>query len=376
MKAEEEKINSLVNNLQERNKELDCLYKVDDILKDTEKPVEEVLKELTEAIPHGFRYSEICEVKLLWQDHEVSSNNYVNTALKLSAPVKVEDKTGGSITIAYVKPVRSEKGIFLPEEHKLLATIAQKLGSFILYKQLRASIEKLEQADTIRPNGNQAQKNKLTNWLKNLNLTDEETEKLMQFKVSFKKGETICKQGAISSYVMLLTDGLTKNYLEGVQEKGFNFKIVTPFDFIGLTSLYGNNRYLFSGSALTTSTVYMIEKPVIREIIASNPEFAAKVMEWYSLTTEYHLRRLSCIANKQSLGRIAEILLYLMEDVFRSEFIPSSISRKDIAGLAGMSTESAVRMLSDLKKDNIIMVTNRGISILNDQLLKTISMAG
>jgi CRP/FNR family transcriptional regulator len=376
MEQKDNKLESLINNLNERNKELNCLYKVDDLFKNTEQPLENLLKDLMDIIPYGFRYSDICAIKINYGELEVASSRFKDTALKMQVPITVEDKPQGHITVVYTKTIKSEKGIFLTEEHKLLKTIAEKLGNFILYQQMRASLEQLSQENQFSDANKTQSRQKLVNWLYEYNLTKDEVEKLTQFKVNFKKGETICKQGAITSYVMLLAEGLTKNYLEGNQEKGFNFKIVTPFDFIGLTSLYGNNRYLFSGTALTPSTIYMIEKPVIKEIIGNNPDFAAGIMGWFSRTTEYHLKRLSCIANKQSLGRISEILLYLMEDVFSSEFIPSSISRKDIAELAGMSTESAVRMLSELKKDEIISVTNRGIQIQNVHLLKTLSMAG
>lgn len=376
MNKDDQKINKLIDHLNERNKELNCLYKVDDILKDADQPIEDVLHALTKIIPSGFRYPDICAVKIDYGDITKQTDNFINTALKLQIPLWVEDKNEGNITVVYVKPVKSEKGIFLSQEHKLLNTISEKLGSFILYKKLRASLNELEQTNRETQKENKSKEQKLVQWLRSYHLSDKEIEKITQFKVDFKKGETICKQGAITSYVMLLVEGLTKNYLEGNQEKGFNFKIVTPFDFIGLTSLYGNNRYLFSGTALTPSTIYMIEKPLLKEIIATNPEFTARLMEWYGNTTEYHLKRLSCIANKQSLGRIAEILLYLKDDVFQSDFIPSSISRKDIAELAGMSTESAVRMLSELKKDGIITVTNRGISVANSKLLETLSIAG
>ena len=376
MKTEENKINHLIDDLNERNKELNCLYKIDDLLKNAEQPINEALNELINIIPSGFRYSDICGVKITYNDYEAKSDNYINTALKLQTPLWVEDKNAGNITIVYVKPVRSEKGIFLSQEYKLLSTIAEKIGSFILYKNLKASLSKLQEEKKNQQYEKPEKENELIEWLKEHHLNETEIDQITQFKVSFKKGETICKQGAITSYVMILAEGLTKNYLEEARDKGFNFKIVTPFDFIGLTSLYGNNQYLFSGTALTPSTLYMIEKQVFKDIIANNPAFTAKIMEWFSKTTEYHLKRLSCIANKQSLGRISEILLYLKEEVFESDFIPPTITRKDVAGLAGMTTESAVRMLSELKKDNIIRLTNRGISILDTHLLKTLSISG
>ncbi|MFO8087289.1 MAG: Crp/Fnr family transcriptional regulator [Bacteroidales bacterium] len=376
MKREDQKLNKLINNLNERNKELNCLYEIDDILKDDRQPLEAVISELIRVIPLGFRYSDICAVRIKYGDFDMQSGHYTNTALKMQIPLMIEDQRKGEITVAYIKSIKSEKGIFMPQEHKLLSTIVEKLGNFIVYKNLRTSLHQLEQnneQNTEQPLNNN---DKLMNWLQTYHLSEDEIAKLLQFKVDFKKGETLCKQGAITSYIMLLSEGLTKNYLEGNQEKGFNFKIVTPFDFIGLTSLYGNNRYLFSGTALMPSTIYMIEKPLMKDIIKNNTPFTTKLMEWYGSTTEYHLKRLSCIANKQSLGRIAEILLYLSEDVFKNTHIPNSISRKDIAELAGMSTESAVRIISELKKDGIIQTNNRGISIADIKLLKTLSIAG
>ncbi|MFO8055486.1 MAG: Crp/Fnr family transcriptional regulator [Bacteroidales bacterium] len=376
MENGKEKFDQLINRLNERNKELNCLYSIDEILNDTEQSLKDVFRQLIEIIPSAFQYPDICAVRIKWQEQEVSSRNFKPTALKLQKALTVEDQKNGEITVVYIKPVKSEKGIFIPEEYKLLSTIAEKLENFILYKQVRISLEKLE-ARKVKPNTTETAKNlQLRNWLKDFGLNPDETDKLLQFSVRFKKGETICKQGAITSYVMLLAEGLTKNYLEGTQEKGFNLKIITPFDFIGLTSIFGNNKYLFSGAALTPSTLYMIEKSLFQELILSNQEFTHMIMQWFSKTTEYHLNRLSCIANKQSLGRIAEILIYLVEDVFSDTFIPASISRKDIAELAGMSTESAVRMLSELKKDKIITVSSPGILVNDIQLLKTLSRAG
>jgi CRP/FNR family transcriptional regulator len=176
---------------------------------------------------------------------------------------------------------------------------------------------------------------------------------------------------------MLLSEGLSKNYLEGVQERGFNFSIVKPFDFIGLSSLYGSNIYNFSGAALTPCSVYIIENNLFKTAILNNTKFAQNILNWYCIITERHLKRLSCIANKQSLGRVAEILLYLKDNIFGSNIIKGIISRKDIAELAAISTESAVRILSDLKKDNIInIINNNDIEIIDEKLLKTLSLAG
>ncbi|MBT4728131.1 MAG: winged helix-turn-helix domain-containing protein, partial [Bacteroidetes bacterium] len=48
----------------------------------------------------------------------------------------------------------------------------------------------------------------------------------------------------------------------------------------------------------------------------------------------------------------------------------------DMAELAGMSTESAVRVLSELKKDKVINIHHKGIEIVNMKLLQTLSKVG
>jgi CRP/FNR family transcriptional regulator len=373
---EQKKITTLIENLNDRNKELNCLYKVDEVLNDFEQEPEEVFKKIFAIIPSGWRYSEICETQIIFENQSYQSENYKNTELKQSNKIIVDDAEVGEISVVYIKPIKTERRIFLPEEISLLSTIAAKLSNYILLKRLRSTIKELESTNK-KKKAIVTENNQLANWLTELSLSKKEIEQFSRVQIRFKKGETMCKQGSITSYIMLLSEGLAKNYLEGTQERGFNFSIVKPFDFIGLSSLYGSTIYHFSGAALTPCTVYIIENEMFKQTIIQNPDFAQKVLKWYCNTTERHLKRLSCIANKQALGRIAEILLYLREDIFQSNIIKGYISRKDIAELAAMSTESAVRILSDLKKDNIInIIHNNDIEIVDEKILKTLSLAG
>jgi len=375
MPENKENIKDLLDNLDLRTKELNCIYKIDDVLTDFSADLEDVLKRLVDVIPKGWRYTDICKVQILCNNLTVSSEEYKNTQLKISSKIYAEDKQIGEIKLVYIQPIRMEKGIFLPAEVQLLKTIADKIGNFILYQKLRKSINELEKQKEAEFISAQEEE-PVVLWLRNHDLNDEEIEQMTKIKIKFKKGETICKQGALTSYIMLASEGLSKNYLEGTQERGFNFKIVKPFDFIGLSSLFGNTVYHFSGSAIIPCTMYLIDKQIFKDIIQNNQKFAEHVMAWYCKTTEGHLKRLSCVGNKQSLGRISEILLYLYEDVFKKGLIENTISRKDMAELAGMSTESAVRILSELKKDKIIKTHSKGIEILDVKLLRTLSLAG
>lgn len=363
--------NLIQNDIAVRNKELTCLYQIDDILSNYDKGLSEILEELVLILPQAWSFPDICEVAIDIDEVHIASKYFIMTDLKMVLDIISEGSKRGSITLVYTKPIRNEKGIFTSNELQLLRTIASKLSSFLLYKQLRNTIQNLQNQDKSSTKLNPDQE--VIDWLKEKNLTNEEVEQMMKVKIEFGKGETICKQGAIASYVILLTNGLSKNYLEGYQERGFNFKIIKPMDFIGLSSLYGNNLYAFSGSALTKCDAYLIDSQLIKNIISKNKSFSNRVMNWYCQITQGHLKRMSSIANKQSLGRLAETILYLSNDIFEGDIITNNVSRKDIAELAAISTESAVRFLSEFKKDGVIRVLPNRIEILKKDVLEVIS---
>jgi CRP-like cAMP-binding protein len=371
---ESEKITYLLESLTERQKELNCIYQVNDILRDYNDDLEQVFLQIIKILPEAWRYSEICRVCILYEGMTYEQAPFKRTKLKQSSSIMVDDMLVGEIQVYYTKPVTNEKGIFLPDEQKLLNTVAEKLSGFILLKRLKEAFNQqqddADKGNTITPQPT------VQDWLRQIGLSEEESVRMTRVRIDFRRGETICKQGALNAYIMIHADGLAKAYLEGYQEKGLNFKIIQPFDFVGLTSIKEADCYRFSVSAITPCTMYLVDKEEFLRILAQNQRLNEYLITYYCNFTGHLFTRLHCVANKQAPGRIADVLLYLTGEVFQKNQIPAVISRKDIAELAGMSTESAVRILSELKNDNIIRTNKDGIELLKPDLIRTISIAG
>lgn len=367
----EKNIENIISDLHSRTQELDSLYKIDELLNNYDFSIQEIINHLTEIIPQIFRHQNICVAKIRLGENTSESENFEISHLKLNEEIISDREKVGEITVVYTKPVREEKGVFLENEKLFLKTTAVKLGAYYYYKHLRETIAKLQETEIEVKK--ETRDEKLWKWLEDQGLSSEEITKILKVKIDFKKGETILKQGAMASYIILLTNGLSKNYLEGFHERGFIFKIIKPFNFIGISALYGNNNFAFSGSALTNCSAYLIDSLLIKNIITNNEAFAKKMLNWYCNTTYGHLNRMSSLANKQSLGRFSEILLYLSNEIFEGSINTTNVSRKDIAELAAISTESGVRFLSDLKKDGIIKIFPNKIEIIKPQVLKMIS---
>ena len=75
-------------------------------------------------------------------------------------------------------------------------------------------------------------------------------------------------------------------------------------------------------------------------------------------------------------GRLASSLLYLNSPIFQEEDIYKYITRRDIAELSGMSIESMLKLLQELKADKIIQVKGKQITINDIAMLRRLSKIG
>ncbi|MDM7913761.1 MAG: PEP/pyruvate-binding domain-containing protein, partial [Candidatus Eisenbacteria bacterium] len=133
--------------LQERAKELDCLYRVDEVLSQTEVPLEEVLTGVLRSIPSGLQYPSLCRARIVYRDTVVVCPNFQESPWVQSAPILVDGEKVGRIDVVYTEmTVRSDGGPFLQEERKMLDNIADRIGHHIEHRKLRSAFRNLEEA--------------------------------------------------------------------------------------------------------------------------------------------------------------------------------------------------------------------------------------
>jgi len=362
----------LSKSLIERQKELNCLYEVENLLNDFSSSVDEIMNKICSLVEKSMQHNEISRCQILINQEVYSPSSFNKTELKLFSKTII-DGTFVELDVYYIKPVKDERHpIFLPEEQTLVNNLANKIASYINYRKLR---EKFEKNYNIKPIHNE-DTTSLVNWLKQFAFEPNEVEQILNKHIYFKKNETLCKQHTSANYLLLVVEGYVKLYLEHFIDHHFIFKIVKPFEIIGLSAIFDDSNYSFTATALTQAKVYLIDKQLFKNLILHNNFFAQKVLFLYSENYTFILKRLNSIANKQALGKLADSLLYLSEKVFESATIESIISRKDIAELSAISTENTVRLLSDLKNNQIIALNRNEIEILNKAKLVKLSQHG
>ncbi len=132
----------LISELQERAKELNCLYRIEELLSQPATPLADVFMGTIEAIPPGWQYPEICRARIIFWGDVYASPNSVDTPWVQSAEIVVQDTVAGQICVYYTEEMpEADDGPFLKEETKLIGTIAERLSHFILHQKLKQMFE-------------------------------------------------------------------------------------------------------------------------------------------------------------------------------------------------------------------------------------------
>ena len=209
-----------------------------------------------------------------------------------------------------------------------------------------------------------------------LNHDEVELVRASKTQVLFRRDDNLTKQGAFASYVLFMITGLAKQYLEGDATKNYNLRIIRPGEFVGLSAVFLNNTFNYSSIALTDCQVFLVEKDAIAKVAKQNGMFGFNIIRRYCEQNADLFNVIRNLNYKQMNGRMADSLLYIDSLKAENPGIFQLLSRKDIADFAGISTESAVKLLKSFEKDGLIVLNEKDIIIEDHDKLLEISRKG
>lgn len=193
---------------------------------------------------------------------------------------------------------------------------------------------------------------------------------------SFRKGEIINHEGEKITNFKYLKSGLVKLYRRTSNGEEQVITITRPFEFVSNMSIFSEERYQYSVSALEDSIVCMVKLDFIKELFLKNGGFAMGLLTKISMINDKIISQTLDIRQKNLVGRVAFVLLYFTKEIYNSRVFDLPVSRKEIADYIGMSTANVIRTLSDFKKEGIIKVFGKTIEVVNVDKLEIISKRG
>ncbi|MES2765426.1 MAG: Crp/Fnr family transcriptional regulator [Bacteroidota bacterium] len=191
----------------------------------------------------------------------------------------------------------------------------------------------------------------------------------------YKSGHTIFSEGSYPSGLYCIHKGKVKIFKNGAEGKDQILRFAKEGDIIGYKAILSDQPYSASATALEDAVVCFIPKKSYFDVLQLSPQLALKMMQLLTHELKTAETRIVELAQKPLRERLAEAILILKETFGFEEnttTIDVSLTREDIANIIGTATESVIRLLSEFKKDKLIELNGRKISIVDmKKLIKT-----
>ncbi len=145
-KQVEETLQKRTFELDERIKELNCLYGMSRLIEKPNISLEKILQGIVDLIPPAWRYPEITCARITLENQEFSNKNFRESIWKQTSNIIVHGKLVGTLEVYYKEERPSiDEGPFLKEERRLIIAIAERLGRIVERWQYEEHIHYLSQ---------------------------------------------------------------------------------------------------------------------------------------------------------------------------------------------------------------------------------------
>jgi len=210
-----------------------------------------------------------------------------------------------------------------------------------------------------------------------LKLNEEEIEKLT-FNcalVSFRKGDSLIRQGTFSTNVAYLRSGLAKIHIAGPYYEQI-VRIVKPPCYLALPTTFGDKINQYSVTVIEKSEVCFIDISTFRDLLSKNSDFSYEIMLELGRNELEVFSRCANRTQKQIRGKIADVLLEMADQIYKFNNFTIPVNQEEIGNLIDSSRETVSRVLTEFNNDGIISITGKKIEILKKESLIMISSNG
>jgi CRP-like cAMP-binding protein len=184
----------------------------------------------------------------------------------------------------------------------------------------------------------------------------------------YKRGQIVFNQNALPHGIFVIYSGKVKIFQLSENGKEQIVRMATVGDVIGYRALLSSEHYTSTAEAITNSEICFIPKELFFDMMAKNFGVTSGLMKLLTKDLRLAENKITGLAQKSVKERMAEALLFMKETYgFEKDnkTINVVLTREEIANLVGTATETAIRLLSTLKTQNLIDFDGKKIKLIN-----------
>lgn len=179
----------------------------------------------------------------------------------------------------------------------------------------------------------------------------------------YDKGETIYNQGDVSQDLYIVHKGKVKISRFSKEGKEQVLRTLEPGSFMGELSLFLEDEHADFATVLEETEICHLDGSQFKALLMSMPSISLKLLKEISKRLEDTEDTLESIGVLSVEARIIQKLLELSH---KQDHFELPYSKKDMASLLGMSSETLSRKLRELESLNLIQLEGqRKVFILN-----------
>lgn len=186
---------------------------------------------------------------------------------------------------------------------------------------------------------------------------------------SFRPDEFVFWEGDAPDYFYVVVEGRIKIAKYSSSGKEFIIAFFGPGEMFGEVAVFEGKPYPASAQAVADTRVLAIKKDAFLSFLATRPQVALEIINVLGGRLRDAQSRLKDLAGERVEQRIAMTLLMLSSKLG----LTLPFTRQEVANMAGTTTETAIRVTSQLKERGIIRSVRGKIIILDETKLRLLS---
>ncbi|WP_257141154.1 Crp/Fnr family transcriptional regulator [Bacillus sp. AFS015802] len=190
-----------------------------------------------------------------------------------------------------------------------------------------------------------------------------------------KKGTFLFQEGKNARELYLIKSGRVQISKVIPDGRELSLRICSKDDVIGELTLFTKEAYyMLSARIIEDTDVYVLPKEAFEERLSQNGDLTIKWLKWIQLQNQQNQTKFRDLILHGKKGALYSTLIRMTNSYGKSVehgiLIDLPLTNQELANFCGSSREVVNRLLSELKKENVL-VSDRGyITILDLDYLK------
>lgn len=181
----------------------------------------------------------------------------------------------------------------------------------------------------------------------------------------FRENEEIFAEAEQAEFLPIVLTGSVKmiHFLEpgkeviiGIFQAGEMFAVPPVFD---------GGKYPATAVAMEKSGLLLLQRTHFLDLLRESDEFAFAVIEWMCAMLREKTATIQNLATASPEHRVGHVLLKLAERESGHVPVRIALRRQDIASIAGLTTETTIRVIRKLAEKDLVKIVN-GKILLDD----------